>query len=363
MIASLNLLTISLILFAISIESRYLLKPRQAKVRGGASETFKTGSQAAIRQAKVAQTRGALGKATDGSQIVAMTADIDTFALQFKISAPQDSLLPAAKNGAVIQPSTTAPTSNGVNGANVLLHGDGGQTFFDFSNQAVQNNLMGVVVLAPNDKMFWGGGAGSLRTDGALHSTLVNKLITQVLPQVMNMDPKKVFFTGVSGGSLTLSGFFMPMFAENYNTGAIMSCGGLSPQVKPSENFGKTLGTMKIHFQTTTQELTSLQSTIPGAITTYADAAKAAGVDDKTLGTKLTADSTPTGSHCAFDGRGFVSGVQRMSDTYGSIIFGDGNAKGIGKAVSVLENKQTFASGIPVCKAVAGTLKGKATRP
>jgi hypothetical protein len=29
---------------------------------------------------------------------------------------------------------------------NVLLHGDGGQSFLDFPNQAVQDNLMGVVI-------------------------------------------------------------------------------------------------------------------------------------------------------------------------------------------------------------------------
>lgn len=35
-------------------------------------------------------------------------------------------------------------------GLNVLLHGDGGDSFFKFPNQALQNNLMGVVALAPN---------------------------------------------------------------------------------------------------------------------------------------------------------------------------------------------------------------------
>lgn len=40
-----------------------------------------------------------------------------------------------------------AANSNGTAGLNVMLHGDGGDSFFDFPNQAVQNNLMGVAVL------------------------------------------------------------------------------------------------------------------------------------------------------------------------------------------------------------------------
>ncbi|CAH7687792.1 hypothetical protein PPACK8108_LOCUS22631 [Phakopsora pachyrhizi] len=352
--------TIAMLLLKIALnQNLQVYKSRQA-TPGSASSTFKTGSQAAIDQANVAQNKGVLSKATDGSQIVVMTADINKFA--FTIVSPPDSLLPAAKNAVVIRPSTMLPDSKGTYGVNVLIHGDGGENFFDYPNQAVQNDLMGVVILAPNDQMFWGGGAGDLRTDGALHSSLINKLITQVLPQVLKMDPAKVFFTGVSGGSHLLSGFFMPAFAENYNTGVIMACGGLPIQVKPSSNFGKTLGTMRIHFQASTQELESLQNTIPGSITTYIDAAKAAGVDDKSLGKKLTADATPTGDHCAFDNKDYTSGVQRMINNYGKFIFGDGDVEGIGRAVSVLENKQKFASGIPLCKATANTVVGKITK-
>lgn len=49
----------------------------------------------------------------------------------------------------------------------MLLHGDGGDTFFDFANQELQNGLMGVVILAPNDKRFWGGG-GELSVSAAV---------------------------------------------------------------------------------------------------------------------------------------------------------------------------------------------------
>lgn len=59
-----------------------------------------------------------------------------------------------------------APNTTGTGGINVMLHGDGGDSFFDFPNQAMQNNLMGVAVLAPNTEMFWGGGSGPNRVDG-----------------------------------------------------------------------------------------------------------------------------------------------------------------------------------------------------
>jgi len=65
-------------------------------------------------------------------------------------------------------------------GINVLLHGDGGQSFFDFPNQVVQQNLMGVVALAPDPNLFWGGGSGANRVDGVPHSAAVNALILEV---------------------------------------------------------------------------------------------------------------------------------------------------------------------------------------
>jgi hypothetical protein len=84
----------------------------------------------------------------------------------------------------------------GTAGLNVLLHGDGGQSFFDFPNQAVQNNLIGVVVPAPNKNLFWGGGSGLQRTDGVAHAAAVNSLIQTQLPKDVAFDTGNVFFTG-----------------------------------------------------------------------------------------------------------------------------------------------------------------------
>jgi hypothetical protein len=41
----------------------------------------------------------------------------------------------------------------------------------------MQNNLMGVVILAPNKNLFWGGGSGLQRNDGVAHTAAVNTLI------------------------------------------------------------------------------------------------------------------------------------------------------------------------------------------
>ncbi|KAH8920463.1 hypothetical protein BT69DRAFT_1352374, partial [Atractiella rhizophila] len=284
------------------------------------AQTFTSGSRNALRQRNLAQTSGqGLGTTQEGNEILAMSAEVEGFEVQFKIAAPASLLLPAAQQGALISSSTfnqaatssnvdtaaTTATGNnnssatnnnnssgatngfidlasrrsrrnkhkrripetklkrqtGSTGINLLLHGDGGQSFFDFPNQLTtsQNGLVGVVALAPNDDLFWGGGSGLDRTDGVLHSQLVNALVTQVLPQVLNFNVDQTFFTGVSGGSLLLSGFTLPLFGAQFDTGALLNCGGLVPQVAGS------IGNMKVHFQSTTQELDLLQGSIPAA--------------------------------------------------------------------------------------------------
>jgi hypothetical protein len=51
-----------------------------------------------------------------------------------------------------------------------LLHGDGGQSFFDFPNQPAQNNFAGIAILALDPNFFWRGGSGLERTDGVTHA-------------------------------------------------------------------------------------------------------------------------------------------------------------------------------------------------
>lgn len=212
-------------------------------------------------------------------------------------------------------------------GVNVLLHGDGGQSFVDFPNQAVQNNLMGVVVLAPNQKKFWGGGSGLDRTDGVAHAAAVNSLIQDQMSQDVAFDPGNVFFTGVSGGSLLMSGFFVPAFGAQYKTGVVLNCGGMAPQV-PVVDANTMITSMKIHFQSTKDELALLQDSIPQSVTAYEKLATNAGLSADQVGALQTVDNTPNGGgHCGFDGKGFVSGIQLVANSYDQIM--GTNASGV----------------------------------
>lgn len=179
---------------------------------------------------------------------------------------------------------------------------------------------MGVVVLAPNQEMFWGGGSGLDRTDGVAHAAAVNTLIQTQLPKDVAFDAGNVFFTGVSGGSLLMSGFFVPAFGAQYKTGVVLNCGAMAPQVDVVD--AATLAaSMKIHFQSTQDELALLQESIPQSVAAYEQLATDAGLSADQIGALQTVDNTPNGGgHCAFDGKDFVSGVQLISDNYSNIL-------------------------------------------
>lgn len=213
-------------------------------------------------------------------------------AIRYKISAPASLFTTASGVPGGAATNATA----GQNGLNVLLHGDGGQSFVDFPNQAVQGGLMGVVVLAPNQDRFWGGGSGLDRTDGVEHSAAVNTLIQEQLPQDVAFDPANVFFTGVSGGSLLLSGFFMPAFGAAYQTGVMLNCGALAPQVAVVDAATLASST-RIHFQSTQNELALLQPAIPEAVAAYESLAADAGLSAAEVGALQTVDASPAGGH------------------------------------------------------------------
>jgi len=196
---------------------------------------------------------------------------------------------------------------------------------------------MGVVVLAPNKNLFWGGGSGLQRTDGVAHAAAVNALIQTQLPNDVAFDKGNVFFTGVSGGSLLLSGFFVPAFGAQYKTGVALNCGALTPQVAVVD--GSTMASsMKIHFQSTQDELALLQPAIPSAIQAYENLATAAGLSAAQIGQMQTVDNTPNGGgHCGSDNKGFVSGVQLMSTNYANIMGANatGEVAGLGNVLKV----------------------------
>lgn len=215
--------------------------------------------------------------------------------------------------------------------ANVLLHGDGGQSFFDFPNQNVQANTMGVALLAPNKNLFWGGGSGLNRVDGVAHAQAVNDFIQNEMPNLVAFNKSAVKFTGVSGGSLLMSGFFIPAQMTNYPNSAVeLNCGGMPPQV-PFNNASNVIAQTRIHYQSTQSELKLLQGSIPKAIKAYEQAASDAGLSSDQINQMQTVDNTPQGGHCAFNGKDFVSGVQTMLSSYSNVVQGgNGMVKGLG---------------------------------
>ncbi|KAH8664580.1 hypothetical protein BX600DRAFT_301795 [Xylariales sp. PMI_506] len=298
-----------------------------------APKTKASGGKTQTLQQQAAAIPQGISKATDGSTILDTTATVNGLNLRFRISGPADQFTTASN----VTGATQQPGAQGTMGINVLLHGDGGQSFFDFPNQAVQGNLMGVAILAPSEQLLWGQHTGQpqglSRPDGVADAQAVNDLVQQVLPQVMAFNSSNVFFTGVSGGSLTLSGFFVPAHMVNFaGTGVLLMCGGLTPQVDVV-NASSFVANTRIHFQSTQDELTLLQPAIPKAITAYEQLATSAGLSSQQIGTLQTVDNTPPGGHCEFDGQGFSSGIQLISNNFASIMQGgNGTVKGINAA-------------------------------
>ncbi|KAF1936099.1 hypothetical protein EJ02DRAFT_459818 [Clathrospora elynae] len=296
--------------------------------RGGNSNTGGAGGgkkQATAFQ-QAAQVPQGVTQATDGSTILDNTVMINGLPIRFKISAPADQFLVGSG-----VPGAAATSANGTLGANVLLHGDGGQSFFDMPNQAVQANTMGVALLAPNDNLFWGGGSGLDRTDGVAHAQAVNDFVQKAMPKIVAMNASNVVFTGVSGGSLLMSGFFIPGQMQNFPNSAVeLNCGALAPQVAFADA-ATVMNQTRIHYQSTQSELASLQDSIPQAIAAYEKLAVAAGLSTDQVNQMQTVDNTPQGGHCEFDGKDFVTGVQTMLTSFSNVMQGgNGLVAGIG---------------------------------
>ncbi|KAK4229941.1 hypothetical protein QBC38DRAFT_69183 [Podospora fimiseda] len=277
---------------------------------------------------------------TDNTSIIFdSSVQLDGVPLRFKISAPASQFTSLTN----VPGAASLPNNPGPLGVNVLLHGDGGQSFFDFPNQKVKNHL-GVVLLAPSTNSLWGqrtGQASGLsRPDGIDDAELVRDFVKEVLPQLVAFNSKDVFFTGVSGGALLLSGFFMPAHLQEFDgAGVLLLCGGMPPQVEAVEGFE---GNTRIHYQSTTNELELLKDSIPEAIRAYEGLALAGGLSEEKVGRLQTADNSLEGGHCEFDGEGFVSGIQFLVDNFEDIMLegGDGRVNGVNVLTSVVENEE-----------------------
>ncbi|GLB40907.1 hypothetical protein LshimejAT787_0901220 [Lyophyllum shimeji] len=177
------------------------------------------------------------------------------------------------------------------------------------------------------------------------------------LPKVVNFDRTKIFMEGVSGGSLLLSGFMLPTFGASLGVpGAVLGCGGLAPQVAVQGDISK----LRLHWQSTVNELPDLKQSIPQAITAYEKLASDAGLSKEQINQLQTADASPNGGHCAFDQKDFVSGVGLLTDNYAAIINGNAELNGATVTNGVVGHEQLFGNG-SAAGAQAGATRTGAT--
>ncbi|XP_044717916.1 Cyclin-like F-box [Hirsutella rhossiliensis] len=273
-----------------------------------------------------------------GLTILDKTLTCNNLEIRMKISGPADQFTKASG----VKGAAAEAGDKGKNGLMVLLHGDGGQSFTAYPNKGINEaNQMGVVFLAPNDGLQWGGAPKGQqeRPNGAADAQAVNDCIQKELPKLIAFDKANVQFMGVSGGSQMLSGFFMPKFMGKYpKTGALFSCGGMAPQVEFASDAMQAIKTTRIHFESTFNELESLQETIPQSIPAYEQAAASAGLSENEINQLQTVDNAPKGGHCAFDEKSFESGVQALTDKFVAVMSVNGNGEGFGKGVVGNEN-------------------------
>lgn len=165
---------------------------------------------------------------------------------------------------------------------------------------------------------------------GVAHAQAVNDWIQNEMPQRVAVNMSAMVFTGVSGGSLLMSGFFVPAQMQNYAPSAVeLNCGGMAPQVAVQN--AAAVASTRMHFQSTQSELQLLQDSIPQSVTAYEQIAADQGMSAAQVNALQTVDNTPEGGHCEFDGQDFVSGVQTMLTSYSNVVQGgNGVVTGIG---------------------------------
>ncbi|TDZ16447.1 hypothetical protein Cob_v010633 [Colletotrichum orbiculare MAFF 240422] len=298
------------------------------------------GETAADKAKKIPQ---GVSKAKDGSIIMDATEKVNGMDIRFRISGPAGEFTRESK----VPGGGKDPNSKGSLGLHVLLHGDTGQSFFDMPNQGVKDNLAGVTILAPDRNLHWGGGRGFNRTNGVEHAKAVDDLVQNVLPKYMSFNLSNVYFTGVSGGSLMLSGYFIPAHIGNYaGNGVLLACGAMEPRVTVEKSAREAMKTTKIHYQTTKKELARLRKPLAATMKVYAQLGTDVGLKKEALNQLQTANNKPDAGHCQFDEKGFDSGVQLIVEAYDAIMQGgNGEVPGIGNVRKGVSGQELKFSG------------------
>jgi hypothetical protein len=222
-----------------------------------------------------------------GMQEVAFT-DSTGLASSYKINVPADA-------------------GQKVYGLHVHLHGDGGGGYRDFPNKETRYDLIGVTVKAPNTNLQWG------RTVGRQHALYVNELIQKEVLKKYNINLDKIYFSGVSGGAYFLMGSFIPEFGANYNSAAMIMCGGEPPRVAFADP--KMLGKWRLHFEVTAGERQDILTSVQSTINAYKSATASAGVAADVQAKLQTVSIQGNGGHCEFDGVSYTTGIQQAIDT------------------------------------------------
>lgn len=210
-----------------------------------------------------------------------------------------------ASNGLTSTYKINAPADAGPDkpyGLHIHFHGDGGGGYRDFPNKETRNDLIGVTVKSPNAALTWG------RADGVAHTLYAQELIQNELIKKYNVDLKRIYFSGVSGGAYFLAGSFIPAYGKVYRTGAFLMCGGEAPRVAFDDP--SFLKDFVVYWQVTAGERADINQSVRRSIAAYKTALDAAGGDAALQGSEFTG----AGGHCEFDGKSYTTGIQYMLD-------------------------------------------------
>ncbi len=171
-------------------------------------------------------------------------------------------------------------------GLSIYLHGDGGGDYswvFDsLVKTSKKQNLIGIVVKAPNIERRWYNG-------GLANAKFLDELIEKELLAKYNIDKTRIYFIGTSGGSQFLSGQFIPNYGSKYNSGALLLCGGPKNWQNTISSTPEFISKFKFYWYSGTNDF--LYDQIQDGIEYY-----------KGLGMQVDSEMIPGGSHCTFPG-------------------------------------------------------------
>jgi hypothetical protein len=169
-------------------------------------------------------------------------------------------------------------------GLTIHLHGDGGGDYDwlyeDNARIGLKHGLLGIVVRAPNRKCCWYEG-------GEANAKYLDDLIQNELFVKYNIDKRRVYFSGVSGGSQFLTGQFIPLYGSRYNSGAVMLCGGPDNWQRSINSTPEFIAGFKLYWYATQGDF--LLDQVQDGIRYY-----------QGLGMQVGSEIRPTGDHCDF---------------------------------------------------------------